>query len=84
LIGDMRRAFKWGAAKELVPVAVYQVLLTIGTLKRGRTAAREPSPVAPVADAAVDASASMSRASWWPSRAARGGHSVALSACVPH
>lgn len=50
----VRRVFKWAAAEELVPVAVYNALATVTGLQKGRTAAPESVPVAPVADAAVD------------------------------
>ncbi len=51
---ELRRLFKWAARKELVPVAVHQALATVPGLARGRTAARETTPVLPVDDAAVE------------------------------
>jgi len=55
LIGVIKRAFKWAGKCELLPGSVYQDLVTVDGLKRGRTEAREPEPIGPVADAAVDA-----------------------------
>jgi integrase len=49
------RVFKWAASEELVPAAVYQALKTVGGLQKGRTEAKEPSPVGPVPDEAVEA-----------------------------
>jgi integrase len=49
------RAFKWGAAEELVSPAVYHALRTVEGLRKGRTAAPEPPPILPVDEAAVDA-----------------------------
>jgi hypothetical protein len=37
----VRRAFRWAAAEELVPAAVYQAMRTLPGLQKGRTAARE-------------------------------------------
>jgi integrase len=51
----VRRIFKWAASEELVPAAVYHALATVVGLQRGRTPAREPEPVGPVDDVAVDA-----------------------------
>lgn len=51
----VRRVFKWAVAEELVPPAVHQALAAVAGLQRGRTDAREPDPVGPVEDAAVDA-----------------------------
>ncbi len=50
----VRRVFKWAVAEELVPPAVHQALAAVAGLQRGRTDAREPEPVGPVDDAAVD------------------------------
>ena len=55
LCAYIKRAFKWGVSKELVPVAVHQALLAVPGLKRGKTEAREPEPVGPVPEAVVDA-----------------------------
>ena len=47
-VGRIRRAFKWGASEELVPVATYQGLTTVAGLQAGRSAALEYDPVEPV------------------------------------
>jgi hypothetical protein len=41
----IRRMFKWGVAKELVPVQVHQALAALPGLKKGKTKAREADPV---------------------------------------
>jgi integrase len=53
--GTIKRLFKWGVSQQLVPVAVYQALLTVPGVPKGRTKARETLPVLPVADEVVDA-----------------------------
>jgi integrase len=55
ICGIIKRVFRWAASQELVPVTAYQALATLPGLKRGRTAAREPAPIGPVADAVVEA-----------------------------
>ncbi len=54
-VNRIRRFFKWAVSGELVPAEVHESLRAISGLKRGRTAARERPPVAPVSDAAVEA-----------------------------
>ena len=54
-VGRIKRCFKWGVAKELVPVTVYQALATVNGLRRGKTQAYEPSPVLPVDAATIEA-----------------------------
>ncbi len=51
----IKRMFRWGVRKELVPVEVLQRLETVGGLAKDRTQARETAPVEPVADDVVDA-----------------------------
>ena len=51
----IRRIFKWGVSKELVPVHVHQALVTLPGLKKGKTKAREADPVLPVDEAIVEA-----------------------------
>jgi integrase len=51
----IRRIFKWAAADELLPPAVYHALAAVAGLQRGRTSARETEPVRPVADVVVHA-----------------------------
>lgn len=47
-VDRIRRAFKWAASEEMLPVTVYDALRTVPGLKRGRTRAREHPPVRPV------------------------------------
>ncbi len=54
-IDRIRRAMKWAASEELIPVTTYQALRTLAGLRRGRTDARESEPVKPVADEVVKA-----------------------------
>ncbi len=54
-VNRIRRAFRWAAAEELIPVITHQALKTLPGLQRGRTEARESEPVGPVADEAVGA-----------------------------
>jgi integrase len=49
------RAFKWAVSEELIPESVWRALTTVRGLERGRTQAREPEPVGPVSEAAVEA-----------------------------
>ena len=51
----IRRMFKWGVAKELVPVQVHQALTALPGLKKGKTKAREADPILPVDNATVEA-----------------------------
>ncbi len=54
-VNRIRRAFKWAASVELVPVAVVQALGTVAGLQKGRSEARELEPVGPVAMGDVEA-----------------------------
>ena len=54
-VAVIRRLFRWAASQELISVVTYQALTTVPGLKKGRSAAREPDPVRPVADEVVDA-----------------------------
>jgi integrase len=51
----VKTMFKWGVAKDLVPVATWQGLLAVRGLAKGRSKARETKPVLPVADEVVHA-----------------------------
>jgi integrase len=53
-VGRVRRMFKWGAAKKLVPLTTHQLLQTVEGLRAGRSAARESAPVTPVDDQTVE------------------------------
>jgi integrase len=48
-IGRIRRAFKWAASEQLVPVEVHTALGTVAGLQKGRGEAPETEPVQPVA-----------------------------------
>lgn len=54
-IQRIRRMFRWGVENELVAVEVYQALMAVAGLRKGRSKAKELPPVRPVSDAAVDA-----------------------------
>ncbi|QDV34672.1 site-specific integrase [Tautonia plasticadhaerens] len=54
-VGKVVQVFKWGVAEELVPPAVYQAIVAVPGLRRGRTEARETKPVGPVPEAYVEA-----------------------------
>jgi integrase len=54
-INRIRRAFKWAASVEMIPATVHEALRTVEGLQRGRTEAREPDPVEPVALEVVEA-----------------------------
>jgi integrase len=54
-IGRIKRMFKWGASKELLPVTVFQALQTVAGLKQGKSKAIETAPIMSVDDATVEA-----------------------------
>jgi integrase len=54
-IGRVKRAFKWAASEELIPVATFQALATVTGLRAGRTVAHETAPIGPANPATVDA-----------------------------
>jgi integrase len=49
-IGQIKRAFKWAVAEELVPASLYHGLQAVAGLTFGRSKARETEPVRPVPD----------------------------------
>jgi integrase len=53
-IDRLRRIFKWGVSRELIPSSVYESLRSLPGLRRGRSNAKESEPVRPVAQAVVD------------------------------
>jgi integrase len=55
LVAWIRRIFRWAVAKQLVSPTVFQALNALPGLRKGRTTAREPEPVKPVADTVVNA-----------------------------
>ncbi len=54
-VDRIRRIFKWAVSEELVSPSVYQGLQAVAGLRKGRTAARETTPIRPIDDATVDA-----------------------------
>lgn len=54
-VGQIKRAFKWAVAKEIVPPSVFHGLQAVEGLKKGRCAAPDHAKVKPVDDAHVDA-----------------------------
>ena len=54
-IGAIKRLFKWGVSRELVPSALQTALSTIEGLRMGRSPARESRLVLPVEQELVDA-----------------------------
>jgi len=50
----VRQVFKWGVAEGYVAAGVWQALLAVDGLRRGRTAVRESKPVLPVLDEVID------------------------------
>ena len=50
----IRLMFKWAAGNEMIPFEVYHRLTAVDGLRKGRTEAREPAPVPPVADNVVE------------------------------
>jgi len=53
-IDRIKRVFKWGVARRLVPASVLQLLQAVEGLRSGRSAAKETEPVRPVAEAVVE------------------------------
>lgn len=54
-VSKIVRMFKWAVSEQLVPVAIFQALMTVEGLKKGRSRARETAPVRPVDAQHVDA-----------------------------
>jgi integrase len=52
-VNRVRRMFRWGVRKQLLPASVVEALNTVEGLRRGRSKARETAPISPVADASV-------------------------------
>jgi integrase len=46
--------FRWAVEQEMIPASVYQGLVAVRGLTRGRSGARETEPVTPVAEAVVN------------------------------
>ena len=54
-IGRIKRMFRWGVSKELIPVEAYQRLQTVTGLKKGKCKAVETDRILPVDHATVEA-----------------------------
>jgi integrase len=54
-VGQIKKAFKWAVAEELIPPSVYHGLQAVAGLTFGRTSARETEPIRPVPDLYVAA-----------------------------
>ena len=54
-VDRIKRMFRWGVSKGLLPSSTYEAIRTLAGLRSGRSEAKEPIPVAPVADEVVDA-----------------------------
>lgn len=52
-IDRIKRMFRWGVERELVPACTYEGLRCVAGLKRGRSEAREAEPVRPIAEAHI-------------------------------
>lgn len=55
-IDIIRRLFKWATSNELIPVTVYQSIMTVEGLRKGRSKAKESKKIRPVDDAIVEKS----------------------------
>lgn len=49
----IKRMFKWGVSREIIPSGVYEALRALPGLKRGRCHATEADPVRPVPEATI-------------------------------
>lgn len=54
-VDRVKRVFKWAVSEEMIPGSVYEGLRTVNGLRKGRSQARESSPVKPISDEAVEA-----------------------------
>jgi integrase len=50
----VKQIFRWGVSEEILPQNQYHGLSTMRGLAKGRSEAREPKPIGPVADEVVD------------------------------
>jgi integrase len=53
-VGRIRRIFRWAVARQLISPHVITALASLEPLKKGRCAARETTPIRPVADSVVE------------------------------
>jgi integrase len=54
-VAVIKRAFKWAAGREMVPASAWHALQAVEGLRQGRSDAKEPGKVLPVAEADVNA-----------------------------
>lgn len=52
--GHVKLLFKWAASHEQIPASTYHGLTTVENLRKGRSEAAEPTPIAPVPEDHVD------------------------------
>jgi integrase len=55
MVGRIKMIFRWAAEKELIPAGVYHALQTVKGLPKGRSEAKETSPVGPAPQEYIDA-----------------------------
>ncbi|QEG35254.1 tyrosine-type recombinase/integrase [Bythopirellula goksoeyrii] len=54
-VDRVKRVFKWAVSEEMIPGSVFEALRTVTGLRKGRSQAKESSPVKPVANDVVEA-----------------------------
>ncbi len=54
-VGVIKRMFRWGVSRTIVAPTVFTALASVEGLRKGRSAARESTPVLPVDDEVVEA-----------------------------
>ncbi|WP_197530536.1 tyrosine-type recombinase/integrase [Bythopirellula polymerisocia] len=54
-VDRVKRVFKWAVSEEMIPGSVYEALRTVTGLRKGRSQAKESSPVKPVSNEVVEA-----------------------------
>lgn len=81
---EVKRFFKWGVSEERVHPLTYQALMTVESLKAGRSNARETDPVGPVPQEDIRALKNYLSPLFWDlvclqiATAARGGEIISL------
>jgi integrase len=53
-VSRIKQMFKWAVSRELIAPTVYQAILTVSGMRKGRSGARETAPVGVVADDVVE------------------------------
>ena len=54
-VNRIRGAFRWAVEHELLPLPIYQALVTVAGLRKDRTEAKEKPPVGPVSEEHIEA-----------------------------